>query len=166
MLLYFKHVRNDLLTDSTALWIEVKNGIIYCRDNCVKLKKFNVKPMNKTPWFNKSLVKLSKKRNKFYLIAIDSLKHIKDKNCFFYKQSLISIKSTAAWSAYIELKNLFSKSFRLAKSDHFKDFVNKSSLSESKFWKYIDPYINPNKRTKLQSSDLSNDDRLLTDQDC
>jgi hypothetical protein len=58
---YFKRVKNHLLTDSTALWNEVKFGIFYCRDSCVKLKKFYVKPVNKTPWFDKKLLKLKKK---------------------------------------------------------------------------------------------------------
>ena len=102
---------------------------------------------NKTPWFNKNLVKLARKRNSAH------------------KKAIITFSPSKAWESFRHLKTLFTKEFRLAKTKHFNDFVSKTSSSTKKFWKYIDPYINPNKVIKVSATDILNDQINNSDQD-
>ena len=40
------------------------------------------------------------------------------------------------------------------KASHFMNFVRNTSTSSPKLWKYINPYLNPNKTVSISSSDL------------
>ena len=70
MKLYFKDTNLSLIKDSNEYWLQIKAGILYSRDNIAKLKSFNVKPINNTPWFGKPLVKIARLRDKIYFRAI------------------------------------------------------------------------------------------------
>ena len=67
---YFKDTNLSLIKDSNEYWLQIKAGILYSRDNIAKLKSFNVKPINNTPWFGKPLVKIARLRDKIYFRAI------------------------------------------------------------------------------------------------
>jgi hypothetical protein len=77
------------MNDPNVVWLLIKEGIINCRDNALKLKTYNVKQENKTPWFSKPLVKLARTRNKLYKLALQSL------------------PGSLAWSAFKKSRNFF-----------------------------------------------------------
>ena len=103
LLFYFTHTDNSRIKDPNTLWLEIKSGIIYCRDNIAKLKKFNVKPENKTPWFDKALIKLRRTRDNLYQLALDDFKLTNNMKSF-------------AWLKFASIRNLFKSKFRQAKA--------------------------------------------------
>ena len=103
------------MIDPNVVWLLIKDGIIYCRDNALKLKTFNVKEENKTPWFTKSLVKLVRIRNKLYKIA------------------LASLPGSLAWSAFKTSRDHFKSSFRRAKASHFMNILINNDCDWSHF---------------------------------
>ena len=105
------------------------------------MKKFNVKPENKTPWFDKALVKLRRTRDNLYHLAFDDFKLTNNMKSF-------------AWLKFASIRNLFKSKFRQAKALHFKDFIGKNSTSSPKLWSYINPLLNPNKKSVFNASDL------------
>ena len=130
------------------------NGIKICRDNVTSLKSFNVKPENKTPLFTKDLVKAAQIRDAAYCSAIRA------------KSSPLPEHATCSleWTRFRLLRDSFKSLFRLAKSNHFKEFVENNSTSSTKLWKYLNPYRNPNKRTELNAADFNNSADNNTDQ--
>ena len=107
------------------------------------MKKFNVKPENKTPWFDKALVKLRRTRDNLYHLALDDFKLTNNMKSF-------------AWLKFASIRNLFKSKFRQAKALHFKDFIGKNSTSSPKLWSYINPLLTVIHKSKQKVSSILN----------
>ncbi len=121
-------VDHSLLKCPNSYWEAIKGDIVYCRDNTVPLKKYNVRPENKTPWYNKPLVKLNR---------------IKDK---LYKAALVTAKISEEWTIFKIAKAKFKKMLRNSRNEFFKKIVDDNATSTNKLWNCLNPYLNPNKR--------------------
>lgn len=119
-------------------WAAIKALLISCINIAASIKNMQVKTKNLVPWFDKDLVILSKKRNRLYNKAISS-------------------KLDKDWLDFKNTRQSFSHLFRLKKSTFYKNIVRNESTSSRKLWRKLDPYLNPNKITKVSPSLIIND---------
>ncbi len=105
-------------------------------DSKAPIRLIQIKPVNKVPWYNKELVCLGKHRNKLYRKARRS-------------------KLKKDWGVYKTIRSKFASLFNLLKIKHFSNFINNNSTSTKKFWHKLDPFLNPNKKTRVSSALLS-----------
>ena len=61
------------------------------------------------------------------------------------------------WINFKILRNSFSSLFRKKKSDFYKNIIKSESTSSNKLWRKLDPYLNPNKISKVSPSLIIND---------
>jgi len=127
-------------------WAAIKALLISCINIAAPIKNMQVKTKNLVPWFDKDLVILSKKRNRLYNKAISS-------------------KLDNDWLNFKNIRQSFSHLFRLKKSTFYKNIVGNESTSSSKLWRKLDPYLNPNKITKVSPSLIINDTYFNTPKD-
>ena len=112
------------------------------------MKKYNVRPENKTPWYNKPLVKLNR--------IIDKL----------YKAALVTAKISEEWTIFKIAKENLKKMLRNSKVEFFKKIVDDNATSTKKLWNCLNPNLNPNKRSIISSFDLLDYPSDNNDQDC
>ena len=117
-------------TDPNKYWFTMKSVITACMDKCCPYKPMNVRSGTVAPWYDKDLVTLAKQRNRLYKKAVRS-------------------KSKSDWSLQKSIRKKFYNLFRLKKSNYFHSMIHSLSSSSKKLWKKIQPYINPNKKTKI-----------------
>ena len=108
-----------------------------------------------------SLFKHKSIRNKYRVINTrclntPTLDKIKEELLFYFTHTDNSrIKDPdTLWLKFSSIRNLFKSKFRQAKALHFKDFIGKNSTSSPKLWSYINPLLNPNKKSVFNASDL------------
>ena len=139
---YFRDV-----TDVESCWFTIKTAILVCLDTIAPLKKMNVKIKNIVSWYDKELVILSKKRNRLY-----------------NKASHTNLQDD--WAMYKRTRKHYKTLFRRKKIEHFNNILKQDSTSSPILWKKLNPYLNPNKQTKIEPSFFSTNNQLsLSPQD-
>jgi hypothetical protein len=62
---------------------------------------------------------------------------------------------------YVEMRNRYNSTFRFKKSNYYKHFVSENSSSTKSFWQKLNPFLNPNKKQKINVSLISNKDNNI-----
>jgi hypothetical protein len=130
------------IDDVNVRWSLIKDGIIIALDKIAPIKQINVRVTKSLPWYDKQLVNMAHKRNRFY------------NKWFKSKLSNDRVK-------YVEVRNKYNLLFRYKKSNHYKDFVSENSQSTKSFWQKLNPFLNPNKKQKISVSILSNKENKI-----
>ena len=76
--------------------------------------------------------------------------------CFIYNKAITS-KLEIDWNNFNSFRQSYSKLFRKKKSSFYKNIIRSESTFSKKLWKKLDPYLNPNKITKVSPSLIIND---------
>ena len=133
----FNFVLSSLeLTDVNLIWSIIKSGIIQCLDEVAPLKNINTRTKQNAPWFDDELVRCGFKRDRL-----------------FNKFNKSGSKSDKI--AFIQFRNVFRSMVRKKKADYFNDVINTESISSAKLWRRLNPYINPNKKIGIDSTDFA-----------
>ena len=125
-------------------WRIIKDIIISCMDAHAPYKTVPLKASNNFPWIDKNYIGLSIKRDALY-----------------YKATKYG--SNLFWENYKKIRNKCSSIFHKNKSSYFKNFIESTSVSSKKLWKKLGPYITPNKKSTLISSQILINNVLNTD---
>jgi hypothetical protein len=132
---YFNHLDLTLIKDTSVYWSIIKSGIFSILDNKAPIKTKIIKPEKTFPWYDSDVLYLARKRNKVYFRAIKS-------------------KSPSDWLEFTKSRTCFKKMMRSKKANHYQQFISENSLSNSKLWIYVEPLINPNKKSQIIPSIL------------
>jgi hypothetical protein len=122
--------------DVNNYWNIIKDIIVSVINAKAPVKLVQIRPINKVPWYNKELVCLGKHRNKLYRKARRS-------------------KLKKDWNLYKSIRSKFASLFNLLKIKYFTNFINNNSTSTKKFWHKLNPFLNPNKKTRISHSLLT-----------
>ena len=89
-----------------------------------------MKTNNKTPWIDKELICLGKKRDRVYNKARKT-------------------KQIEKWNLYKTFRDKYATQFKEKRKIYYNNFLDNNSTSTKKLWNKIQPFVNPNKTTSI-----------------
>ena len=113
----------EMIDDVNTKWLSIKCAIIDIIDKVAPFKQVSIKSKSINPWFDRDLLKLSRKR------------------CSAYKKAL-NEKSQFSWLKFKQVNALFSKKFKDKKKVYYNELVS-SNLSNRSVWQELKPFIYP-----------------------
>ena len=116
----------DSISDVECRWKTFKDILINILDQIAPSKTL-VRKAHCTPWFDKELVTLSKKRSYYYNKARRR-------------------KEVSIWDHYKNLRNAFIFKFKKKKKEYYHNLTKELGLSSKKLWKKLTPYLKPNEK--------------------
>jgi hypothetical protein len=145
-LFYFSRLDLSRIINSNEYWLIIKAGIISILEKNAPLRTKVVRPEKTVPWYDNDVLYLARKRNKLYFIAIKS-------------------KNKSDWTDFTKIRAEFKKLIRSKRASHYQQFIRENSVSNAKLWNFIDPLINPNKKSQIIPATLLPDWINVTAQD-
>ena len=124
------HIFN-ILNDPEVRWNSIKTTIIMMLNQVAPLKTIILKE-KKIPWYNSSLVSLSKKRSMAYNRARSTGK-------------------PEDWLKFKQLRNRYQKCYKSSKQAFYKESTDVRTNDPTKLWRSVRTKLNPNSNSQINS---------------
>lgn len=115
-------------------------------DEIAPIKSINTRIKANSPWYDDELVRFGIKRDRLFN------KHIKSG----------SVEDRRMFTTF---RNIFKSLVRKKRATYYSEMIDKLTVSSSKLWKRLSPFLNPNKKAGINHIDLACGNPQYTRQD-